>query len=249
MKIYNIVWRNCKWRFQNPSTILMNIVQPVIWLLLFSTLFNPIQNEGNYTAFIFPALLIMSVIMSAGIGCGMGNYALKSSGSFYRLYIAPIKRRSIILGQILDVEILAFIGIAVLFILSAPFSIRISSGFTGFLIMITVLFVCIFFMASFSYVISSILPDENSFIGLMNTITLPLFFVSSALMPVHQLPKFFQVASKINPFTYAINILRDLFSTPAIEWSNILITLTLFSGLSLLCFILAVKRLESLQLK
>lgn len=226
----------------------MNIVQPIIWLLLFGTIFNPMGNETNYTTFIFPAILVMSVIMSAGIGCGMGNYSIKANGSFYRIYIAPIKRRSIVMGQILDVEILAFIGITVMFVLSIPFSIRISSGIVGFILTIIILFCCIFFVSGFSYIMSSVLPDENAFIGLMNTITLSLFFVSSALMPIEQLPTVFQYISRINPFTYAINRIRDLFFHSTILWGNIAFTLILFIILGAIFFIIAVKKFEKEQI-
>lgn len=41
MEISNLLWRSLKWRFQNPATIIMNITQPLIWLLLYSTMFRP----------------------------------------------------------------------------------------------------------------------------------------------------------------------------------------------------------------
>lgn len=245
MEIFNIVWRNCKWRFQNPATIVMNVVQPIIWLLLFSTIFQPVSgSDVNYTTFIFPGLLIMSVLTSAGISCGIANYSIKSDGSFYRIYISPIKRSSIVLGQILDVEILSFIGVGILLLLSIPFSITISSGFIGIILIIFILFLCVFFVASFSYIMSFVLPDENAFIGLMNTITLPLFFVSTALMPAEQLPAFFQVAAKINPFSYVINCIRGLILTKSVVWKDILLVSVLLITLGTLCFKFAVHMLN-----
>ena len=177
MEVYNIFWKNVKWRFQNPATIIMNIIQPIVWLLLFSSMFTPAEEIGNvsYTTFILPGLLVMTVLTSAGVSCGIANYYLKGGGSFYRIFISPVKRRSIVLGQVLDVEVLSFIGIGILLLVSIPFSVTIASGILGFFLMLFLLFLCVFFVGSLSYALSFVLPDENAFIGFINTVTLPLF--------------------------------------------------------------------------
>lgn len=132
MEISNLLWRSLKWRFQNPATIVMNITQPLIWLLLFSTMFRPPQaNASSYTAFLIPGLLVMTALTSAGISCGIANYFLKSGGIFYRIYVSPVKRRSIVLAQILDVEVLSFVGIGILLLLSIPLGAQFETGLLG----------------------------------------------------------------------------------------------------------------------
>lgn len=132
MEISNLLWRSLKWRFQNPATIVMNITQPLIWLLLFSTMFRPPQaNASSYTAFLIPGMLVMTALTSAGISCGIANYFLKSGGIFYRIYVSPVKRRSIVLAQILDVEVLSFVGIGILLLLSIPLGAQFETGLLG----------------------------------------------------------------------------------------------------------------------
>lgn len=82
MGALNIFSRNVKWRFQNPVTIVMTLVQPLIWLVLFSTLFanNATRTEG-YTAFVLPGILMMSILSGAGIS-GIANYSNRANGSF-----------------------------------------------------------------------------------------------------------------------------------------------------------------------
>jgi len=91
MQTYNLFWRSVKWRFQNPVTIIMTLVQPLIWLLLFSTIFSGGKAEENYTAFILPGILVMGVLSSSGVS-GIANYSLKTGGSFYRIMISPVRR-------------------------------------------------------------------------------------------------------------------------------------------------------------
>ncbi|GAA3017014.1 ABC transporter permease [Tetragenococcus solitarius] len=249
MEVYNIFWKNVKWRFQNPATIVMNIIQPIVWLLLFSSMFTPAEGIGNvsYTTFILPGLLVMTVLTSAGVSCGIANYHLKGGGSFYRIFISPVKRSSIVLGQVLDVEVLSFIGIGILLLVSIPFSINIASGILGFILILFLLFLCVFFVGSLSYALSFVLPDENAFIGFINTVTLPLFFLSTAIMPVEQLPRFFQIVIQFNPFSYVIDCLRTLVMQSIIDWTNILVVTLMLCILGLASFTLAISKLKKAE--
>lgn len=246
METLNLFWRSVKWRFQNPTTIMMTLIQPMIWLLLFSTMFgrNAMNgNPGGYTAFVLPGILVMTVLSSAGMS-GISNYSLKSSGVFYRIYISPVKRSSIVLGFVLDVVVLAFIEIFVLFALSMLLSVRIISGLPGLLLMSFLLFLTVFFVAGLSYSLSFAFRDENPFIAVINTFMLPLFFVSTALIPYDQIPSGFRIPVIINPFTHVINSLRNLTSDNVIDWHQFVLAASLMALLSILSFYLAVYRLK-----
>lgn len=247
METLNIFWRNVKWRFQNPTVIMMTLTQPIIWLLLFSTLFGQNvsnQNPDSYTAFALPGILVMTVLTSAGMS-GISNYYLKSCGVFYRLYRAPVKRSSIVMGFILDVVVLSFIEIFVLLVLSFLLSVRIRTGIFGFLLMLLLLCLTIFFVAGLSYSLSFAFQDENPFIAVLNTFMLPLFFVSTALIPYEQIPTGFQIPVLINPFTYLINSLRNLILDPVIAWYQVLFSAGLMAILSVLSFCLAIHCLKN----
>lgn len=245
MEISNLLWRSLKWRFQNPATIFMNITQPLIWLLLYSTMFPPQEASAyNYTAFLIPALLVMTALTSAGISCGIANYFLKSGGIFYRIYVSPVKRSSIVLAQVLDVEVLSFIGIGILLLISIPLGARFETGVAGLLITIGILFICIFFIACISYTLSFILPDENAFIGLVNTFVMVLFFVSTAFMNYETMPSMFKFPVLLNPFSHVINCIRSLMLRPNIDIKNCIYIFSIMSIFSLLVFLLAIDILK-----
>ena len=103
MSVFTILYRNIKWRFHNSFTIVITILQPILWLVLYSAVAGQtMKNTGieNYTAFILPGLVVL-VSFSTCSSSGIMNYMMKSDGSFYRVLIAPIKRSSIVLGQLL----------------------------------------------------------------------------------------------------------------------------------------------------
>jgi len=246
MDTMNILWRNMKWRFQNPISILLTIIQPLIWLVLYSALAGASMKNmasGNYTAFILPGIMVL-VILSCCSSGGYLNFIAKSKGSFYRILIAPVKRRSIVLGQMLDSVLLSFIEIAIMFMLSLFLSVRLASGFTGFLLIILLIFLTAFFMSGVSYAISLCLPNEVIYETIMNLIVLSIFFTSTALFPMDSISGGLKIAVMLNPFTHIINCMRSLILGTSIEWQNLLLVMGIFICLCFGSFILAIWRLK-----
>ncbi len=242
METINIFWRNLKWRFQNPITIVMTLIQPLIWLLLYSTIFANSMEE-NYTAFILAGILVLVVFSSAG-SSGASNYFSKIDGSFYRIHISPVKRSSIVMGHIFDAAVLSFTEITVLLIISYLMSVHIATGLIGLILIALLLFITVFFVASLSYVLSLLLPNENVFHTVMNTFVLPIFFVSTALIPYDNIPDNFRFIVSINPFTHVINSLRNFILNPTIDWQQYGFAVTLMLVFGAIFFILSIKRLQ-----
>ena len=181
----NILWRTLKWRFQNPVSILITIVQPLIWLILYSSVAGQsmqAMSGGNYTAFILPGLMVL-VTFSCCCSGGILNYIMKSSKSFYRILIAPVRRSSIVLGQMLEAVLLSFFEVFILFFVSFFLGVRVASGPTGVVLILLLVFLTAFFMSGLAYAISLCLPNEVIYETVMNTIVLPVFFMSTALFP------------------------------------------------------------------
>lgn len=208
----NILWRNMKWRFQNPLSIAITILQPLIWLVLYSAVAGQTMQNigiGNYTAFILPGIIVLVTFSSCSSG-GIINFIMKSNGSFYRILIAPVSRSSIVLGQMLESILLSFMEVAILCVVGLFFSVKMASGIAGITLMILLIFVTAFFMSGLAYSISLFLPNEVIYETITNAIVLPIFFLSSALFPPENLSGGLAIAMMLNPFTHIINALRSL---------------------------------------
>ena len=62
MSVLTILQRNIKWRFHNSFTIVMTILQPILWLALYSGVASQtMQGAGivDYTGFILPGLIVL----------------------------------------------------------------------------------------------------------------------------------------------------------------------------------------------
>ncbi|WP_213508128.1 ABC transporter permease [Paenibacillus faecis] len=245
MRTFSIVMRNVKWRFKNMETIIMTLIQPLIWLLLFTTMFQSETYVGdNYTAYTLPGILILVTLTSSGMS-GISNYSWKSDGIFYRIFISPVKRSSIVLGHIFDAAILTFVEVFILFIFSFFLSVKIATGVLGCLLIIGLIFLTVFFVASLSYALSMVFKTENSFLAIVNTLILPIFFVSTSLMSYEYIPAAFKIPVSLNPFTYVINCIRELILHNSINWNSIIGTFLLFLILGVLAFLIALHVLKT----
>ncbi|MFD3158770.1 ABC transporter permease (plasmid) [Haloimpatiens sp. FM7330] len=246
MSIFNMMWRNMKWRFQNPISIIITISQPILWLILYSAVANgTMQNTGihNYTAYILPGIMVL-VTMAACSSGGIINFLMKSSGSFYRVLISPIRRSSIVLGQMLEAVLCTFFEVTILCVLSLLFGVKFTTGVVGILLMIVLIFFTAFFMSGLAYTISLILPNEVIYETIMNIIVLPIFFLSTALFPAENVSGVLKIAINLNPFTHVINALRNLILGDFISLKFILPVIFLFAVMCICSFTLALWRLD-----
>ncbi len=246
MSVFTILYRNIKWRFHNVLTIITTILQPILWLVLYSAVAEHTMKDAgieNYTAFILPGLMVL-VSFSACSSSGIMNYMMKSDGSFFRVLIAPIPRSSIVLGQLLEAVICTFFEIMVMGFISLLFSVRIAISFWGICLIFLLIFLTAFFISGLTYGISLILPNEVVYETVMNAIVLPVFFLSTALFPADDIHGFLGLIIKINPFTHVINALRSILLFGSAEKENILFTLGLFAVMGCVIFCWALKRLN-----
>ncbi|MDH6367419.1 MULTISPECIES: ABC transporter permease [unclassified Breznakia] len=240
-EISNLAQRSIKWRFKNPVTIVMTMIQPLMWLLLFANLFN--ANDSNFMSFILAGILVMAILFSSGMS-GIANYSLKENGSYYRVMISPTSRKSIVIAHIVDAIVLSGIQILVLLLISFLFGVRIQSGLLGTLCIVILLLVMVAFVSTISYLLSLVIPDENGFIAIINTFTLPLFFLSTALVKKESLSSLFQILVSINPFTYVINSLRNLITEQTIDWQLYKLSIIVMLILATLCIYTTIKKLR-----
>lgn len=246
MDVFTLLHRNIKWRFHNAFTIVMTILQPILWLVLYSAVAGQsMQGIGieNYTAFILPGLIVL-VSFGACSSSGIMNYLMKTDGSFYRILIAPVKRSSIVLGQILEAVLCTFLEVAIMFIVSLFFGVKIASGWIGLVLIVLIIFLTAFFMSGLTYAISLCLPNEVVYETVMNAVVLPIFFLSTALFPADTLSGGLEIAVKLNPFTHVINALRDLIVQKNIVTKDILLVFMLLALMCCISFLWAIRRLK-----
>ncbi len=245
MNILPILWRNMKWRFHNLFTVVITILQPLLWLVLYSAVANgTMQDRGmeNYTAFILPGLMIL-VSFGACSSSGIMNYLMKADGSFYRVLIAPVSRSAIVLGQLLEAVLCTFLEVGILCFISLFYSVKIAAAPETLFLTALLIFLAAFFMSGLCYGISLTLPNEVLYETVMNAIVLPVFFLSSALFPSENLSGALSLAVRLNPFTHVINTLRALLLQGSAPKITVIFTAFLLLFMCAVSFLWALNRL------
>ncbi|MCW6109116.1 ABC transporter permease [Clostridium sporogenes] len=246
MNVITLLWRNVKWRFHNKFTVVITILQPMIWLILYSAVANQAMRGigiDNYTTFILPGLIVL-VSFGTCSSSGIMNYLMKADGSFYRILIAPVNRKSIVLGQVLEAVLCTFLEVGIMYIVSLFFSVKIQTNILGILIIILIIFLNAIFLSSLTYAISLSLPNEVVYETTMNAIVSPLFFLSTALFPANTLTGFLSVAVNLNPFTHVINLLRTLMTEGNAEALQLILVIGMLIVMSGISFLWALSRLK-----
>ncbi len=192
--------------------ILTRAVQPLIWILLFGNVFKNIKSipvKGDYLSFMTPGILAQSV-MFVSFFYGISLIWDKDQGQITRFLSAPIPRSSIITGKALFSGIRSLIQAFLIIILSKALNINIFINIYTLTLSSLVIILSGICFASFSMLIASLFKNVERFMGVVQIITMPIFFSSSALYPVSLMPNWLKIFALLNPLTYSVEGLRTL---------------------------------------
>src|SRR5256884_1227614 len=129
-------------------------------------------------------------------------------GFLREMMVAPIRRSSIVIGKCLGgATVAGFQGVIVIClagVVQVPYN----------PVMILEIFVLqlllAFAITAFGVMIAVRIKQMQSFMGVMQMVVMPMFFISGALFPVANLPGWLAVLNRIDPLTYAVDPMRRL---------------------------------------
>jgi ABC-2 type transport system permease protein len=198
----------------NPVWVIVGVIQPVLYLVLFAPLLEPLSHTpgfpdgGAYNVFV-PGLLIQLGLFGAS-GVGFGLIAELRSGVIERLRVTPVSRFALLLGRTLRDILIMVVQALVLIVLALPFGLSIHP--LGIALMLALLALLGLMMAPISYALALKLGDEDSFAPLIFTATLPLLLLSGVLLPMSFAPAWLRAIAAANPLAYAVDASRAIFN-------------------------------------
>lgn len=122
---------------RRPSSIIGAIVLPIMFALLFFTIFGRIMERAgmDFAQYLLPAIIMQAVFFSAMSG-SVWAAEDASSGMAARLRAMPISRSAPVASLIVGETTRGLIGSAILVGIGYTFGFRLETGFTGALAMI-----------------------------------------------------------------------------------------------------------------
>lgn len=199
---------------RNPVWVIIGIVQPVFYLLLFAPLLDGIAKApgfppgGAYNVFV-PGLLIQLGLFGA-TGVGFGLIAELRNGVIERLRVTPVSRFAMLLGRALRDIVVLMIQALILMVMALPFGLNIHP--MGMLLMLGLLALLGLMMAPVSYAVALWLGNEDAFAPFIFTLSLPLLLLSGVLLPLSFAPGWLRAIAAANPLAYAVDAARAIFN-------------------------------------
>ncbi len=203
--------RNVTRNLRTPMLVTASLLQPVIWLVLFSQIFKGLADTpafrqlgyGSYLEFFVPGMIVLSMLFTA-LQSGMATVTDIDTGMMDKLLTSPIRRTSILLGRIsADAVTMLAQGVIILAI-AVVMGARPQTGWFGAIALLAYATLFGVVWAGVTNLIA--LRTRNSELTMVTGqfLTLLALFLSPAFFPKPLLPGWLQAVVQGNPAAYVI---------------------------------------------
>jgi len=209
LRAIHVVWKRELIRFLRARTrIVTGLVQPVLFLFVLGGGLSPLVGGAgglDFRQFVFPGVVAMSVVTTA-IFSAVSIVWDREFGFMREMLVAPVPRAALVVGKCLGGATVATIQGTILLSLAGLVHVPYSP-----VLIVTVLAemaLTAFTLTSFGVLVASRMEQVESFQVVMQLFVLPMFFLSGAVFPLGNLPRWLEVLTRLDPLTYAVDAIR-----------------------------------------
>jgi ABC-2 type transport system permease protein len=196
-------------------SMLFTLVQPMLfWLIFFGNLFQratdtQVVQAPNYISFLAAGVVVMTVLNN-GLAGGVDLLFDKENGFLERLMSTPIHRSSVILSRFIFVMTITCLQVLVILGVAALFGVRPATGWLGISVILLISILFGVGLTAISMAMAFSVKSHGDFFSVLGFLSLPMIFLSSALVPLVAMPGWMQALALFNPMTWAIDAVRPL---------------------------------------
>jgi ABC-2 type transport system permease protein len=215
------VWVNFKrWNLKavrNPFVLVVSLVQPIIFLVLFTEVFGNVAGAAvsqglgdvSYETYLVPAIAIQ-VSLAAAVTSGIGLVNDIEEGMFEKVLVSPMNRTAVFVGKTAAEVFRIAVQVAIILGLGVLLGADIALGAVGFVGIVAVGILFSLWFVALSNSLAVLTKDQESTIIAANLLQFPLLFLSSAFLPLEALPEWIQTFARFNPVTYGVDAARSI---------------------------------------
>ncbi|MGO1487349.1 MAG: ABC transporter permease [Arachnia sp.] len=210
--VHAVTMRNLTRLKRSPDVIGFALLQPIMFVLLFSQVYGgAIQVEGsNYTEFLMAGIFAQTVIFGSTIS---GSYMAEDirDGIIDRFRSLPMAPSAVLVARSISDFLLNIVSITVMLITGFVVGWRFREGVLDFVLGLALL---LFFAWAFSWVMIFIglsVKSPETLNQAVFIILFPLTFISNAFVPSDTLPTVLRVIAEWNPISALVQAVRTLF--------------------------------------
>ena len=190
---------------RDHRSLALIIVAPVIVMSLVGFSFADQRGVLDRVA---PALMAVFAMFFTFILTGVSFLRERSQGTLERLLTTPVGRLDILVGYLLGFLVFAAVQ-SVVILFFTIFALQVS--YQGDLWQIFVLLMLLTVVAvNLGIFVSTFARNEFQVVQFIPIILAPQIFLSGVILPVEQMPSYFQAIARVLPLRYAIDGLRGI---------------------------------------
>ncbi len=202
---YKEVLRFWKVGFQ---TVAAPVITAILYLMIFGHVLEgrvQVYNSVNYTAFLLPGLVMMSVLQNAFANSSSSLIQSKIMGNLVFLLLTPLSHRA---------WFVAYVGSSIVRGLAVGLGVMVVTWWFAQPSLVAPLWILAFgFMGAALLgalgLIAGLWAEKfDQMAAFQNFIIVPMTFLSGVFYSIHSLPDFWQRVSHLNPFFYMIDGFR-----------------------------------------
>lgn len=206
--------RQIRMNLRNPAWVLIGIMQPVLYLLLFGPLLKPlvgsfgVPTDNAYT-FLVPGLLVQLGMFGAFFA-GFGLIGEWREGVIEAERVTPASRSALLVGRLMRDVIQLFVQALILIGLGLVMGMRGDAAGIVFGVLLTLLIggAC----AAASNALALTTKSEDVMAPVINIVMMPVLLLSGILLPMTIGPDWLQRISDFMPFRWIVDAVRDGFA-------------------------------------
>lgn len=227
--IWVIAYRELLRFVQERSRLFSSFAMPLIFLVIFGAGFNRIIGNltpgVNYIQFMYPGIIAMTVLMSS-VFSGLSVVWDREFGFLREVLVAPLNRGGIVLGKATGNAATAVLQGLVLLALAPVVGVTINGTIIAG--MFPVLIVLSLSLSGLGVLVASRMRSQQGFQLIIQALVFPMIFLAGVFFPVNNVPAWLSVLSKIDPVTYGVDAIRQLFLGGSSAAGNSIIGVTVF---------------------
>ncbi|MFC1932741.1 ABC transporter permease [Chloroflexota bacterium] len=210
--IWVIAYREFLRFVQDRPRMFSSFTMPLLFLVIFGAgfgkLIGQISPGINFIQFMYPGILAMTVLMTS-IMSGVSIVWDREFGFLKEVLVSPLNRSGVLVGKAFGAAIIAIIQGAIMLVLAPFLDVPINLGTV--LALLPLLLILSLSLSGLGLLIGARMRSQQGFQILMQLVIFPMMFLSGIFFPISGVATWLEVLSKLNPVTYGIDAIRQVF--------------------------------------
>jgi ABC-2 type transport system permease protein len=210
--IWVIAYRELVRFVQDKPRLFSSFSMPVIFLVIFGAGFGKLIGQMmpgvDYIQFMYPGILAMTVLMTS-VMSGISIVWDREFGFLKEVLVSPLSRSGVLAGKAVGAAIIAVVQGAIMLVLTPIVNVPVTPG--KVVALLPLLLILSLSLSGLGLLIGARMRSQQGFQIVMQLVIFPMMFLSGIFFPVSGVATWLEVLSKLNPVTYGIDAIRQVF--------------------------------------